>query len=203
MKRRNNKKQRIIDVTVKNMDPKDLCSHPEPYHPHLPKHEFSMIVVAPKGSGKTNLLVNLLMHHYKEFFHKILVCSPTIDNDPKWDLVKDTKHILKENKKLNKILYQQADDPHMHRIIHDTPEDIYRNQIKEKHDKFDGKIPADCFFSDMDEVIERVKDQQDQIEIIRDLGHDKQSKFIADRMLIILDDQVIFSFRKIFKFLLT
>jgi len=34
--------------------------HPPAKHDALPKHEFSMGLIAPKGSGKTTVLCNLL-----------------------------------------------------------------------------------------------------------------------------------------------
>jgi hypothetical protein len=70
----------------------------------MPQHEFSMLIVAPKGSGKTNLICNLLLKHYKGYFHQVWVVSPTVDNDPKWEVVKETKHVLAENKALKKAL---------------------------------------------------------------------------------------------------
>jgi len=52
----------------------------------LPKHEFSMGFIAQKGAGKTTTLMNIL-HFYKQYFHTIIIFSPTIDNDEKWEWV--------------------------------------------------------------------------------------------------------------------
>ena len=46
-------------------------------HPELPQHEFTLGIIAPKGSGKTTTIINLL-RLYKNYFHQILVMSPTI-----------------------------------------------------------------------------------------------------------------------------
>ena len=45
----------------------------------LPTHPFRMYVVGASGSGKTNFVLNLLSRDdmYKEYFHSILVVSPT------------------------------------------------------------------------------------------------------------------------------
>ena len=62
--------------------PKD--GHPLPPDDVLMKHEFTMGLIAPKGAGKTTVICNLL-HFYKNYFHTILVFSPTILSDEKWD----------------------------------------------------------------------------------------------------------------------
>jgi Ni2+-binding GTPase involved in maturation of urease and hydrogenase len=58
--------------------------HPSPPHDMLPRHEFSMGFIAPKGAGKTTTLINLL-RFYKGYFHTIVIFSPTVKNDEKWD----------------------------------------------------------------------------------------------------------------------
>lgn len=50
--------------------------HPEAPNEALMKHEFTLGLIAPKGSGKTTLICNLL-HFYKNYFHDIFVFSPT------------------------------------------------------------------------------------------------------------------------------
>ncbi len=58
--------------------------HPEPPHEILPKHEFTMGIIAPKGAGKTTLIANLL-YYYRGYFNNIFVFSPTVLSDEKWD----------------------------------------------------------------------------------------------------------------------
>ena len=102
-------KRKLNNLDVDIVAPKDAHEHPAVYHRVLPQHEFSMLIVAPKGSGKTNFLCNLLLKHYKGYFHKALVCSPTVNNDEKWEVVQNTKHVLKENRKLDRILNSKLD----------------------------------------------------------------------------------------------
>jgi len=71
-------------LKIGNVEPKEKFKHPPVAHPQLPQHPFSMLIVAPKGSGKTNLIVHLLLKQYKGYFHRVVVCSPTLENDPKW-----------------------------------------------------------------------------------------------------------------------
>ncbi len=91
-------------LSIDKIETSTQYTHPEVWHSVLPQHEFGMLIVAPKGSGKTNFICNLILKQYKAYFHKILVCSPTVYNDEKWDVVKKTKHVLRENVKLKKIL---------------------------------------------------------------------------------------------------
>lgn len=98
------KNKKLKDLKIDVVEKKDGPEHPRVHHPVLPQHEFSMLIVAPKGSGKTNFICNLLLKHYKRYFHQVWVCSPTYKNDEKWDVVMNTKHILKENAKLEKVL---------------------------------------------------------------------------------------------------
>ena len=61
-----------------------------------------MGLIAPKGAGKTTVICNLLQF-YKGYFHTILVFSPTIQSDEKWDVIKESR-LLAENTALKKWL---------------------------------------------------------------------------------------------------
>lgn len=170
-------------LKINNVEPKEKWSHPDPIHPVFPKHAFSMLIVAPKGSGKTNLLCHLLLHQYKEYFHDIIVCSPTIANDPKWALVKKTKHILTENKKLQEILEGRSRNKKRWKIVFADPYD-------EKKDvaKFDGKIDQNKMFGEQNKLWPLLQQQQDVIDFLWDEGYEEQAKYIADRLCVVIDD---------------
>lgn len=70
------------------------AKHPDPPHPNLPSHEFSCLMVAPRGSGKTTLVLNLLSKLYKKYFQRIVVFSPTMHGDTKWESVRKQTGIL-------------------------------------------------------------------------------------------------------------
>ncbi|MDB4681419.1 hypothetical protein OAE88_00765 [bacterium] len=62
----------------------------------LPKHPFRCYIVGASGSGKTNLLLNLLTRpgYYRDYFDRIFVISPTalsLDQSYK-TLEKETKY---------------------------------------------------------------------------------------------------------------
>ena len=77
--------------------------HPDPMSEVLPTHEFSMLIVAPRGSGKTTLILNFLTHFYKGYFHAIKVFSPTMNGDAKWETVRKLRGVLAENKHLKEL----------------------------------------------------------------------------------------------------
>lgn len=164
--------------------------HPKVPHKVMPQHEFTMLIVAPKGSGKTNLICNLIMKHYKGYFHRILVISPTVDNDAKWDVVKKTRGILAENKVLKRAL----GDGLAKGVAKKLPKVVHKDEQHVDEDngdtpKFTGKMDPEDFFGDMTLLPERMKLQNEKTEKLRELGYGDKSKFMTDRMLIILDDQ--------------
>lgn len=164
----------IIPIQIKN----EKC-HPQ-LNPILPQHEFSMLIVAPKGSGKTNFICNLIMNHYKGYFHQIWVCSPTIDNDEKWEYIKTCKHLVVENKDIQKILTGIKKKVNLPKIVTEPGKpDVV---------KFEGKIPKEDFFSDMREIPQRIFKQNKIISNLK-AREIKHSKFMADRILVIMDDQ--------------
>lgn len=172
-----------IDLTIDEVVIDKSLKHPPVAHPWLPQHEFSMLIVAPKGSGKTNFVCNMLLKHYKGYFNKVLVCSPTVDNDEKWDVVKETKNILKENKQLDKIINGSVVQRKIPKVVHNS-----NMNMESAKEKFDGIIPEDQFFSDMNLIPEKIKVFQETIAKLKP-NFGKKAKYKADRVLLIMDDQ--------------
>ena len=175
--------------------------HPEPKCYPLPTHEFSMGIIAPKGSGKTTLMVNLLKF-YAGYFHSIFIFSPTIKNDEKWDYVKKQK-LLVENKELKAWLKKMHDEDTQYRknkIIGDPPVTdalaglvdvnlLAGGERRDHDDKFDGLIPEGNFISEYDEgtLVDLLSSQQKVIDILHQKG---KSKHLANRCLFLFDDLV-------------
>lgn len=153
--------------------------HPPVPHPEiLPQHEFTMAVVAPKGSGKTTWIANVLKF-YKGYFHKITVFSPTIHSDEKWDYIRKLP-LLGENVELRKFLekHEQQDNG-----IIGKPQVVQRKKV------FDPHVPDDMFMTEYDENTLKgmIKEQDDMVEALEELG---KTKHLADRWLLIFDDMV-------------
>lgn len=188
------KKEQHIDhksLGIVAIKPFHEYSHPPVKHPILPQHEFGLLVVAPPGSGKTNLICNLLLNHYKGYFHEIHICSPTVKNDPKWDRVLQTKGLLVENKKLQKAL-GKPDKVAGQKV----PDVVYKSQGREsefggkaEESKFDGKLPEDAVFEDLEQVPIRLAKQNETLEELLKLGiKSDEAKFLLNRVLVIEDD---------------
>lgn len=56
-------------------------------HPNLPKLHFVLGMVCPRGTGKSNIIINLISENcfYLRNFHKVFIFSPTFHNDTKWE----------------------------------------------------------------------------------------------------------------------
>jgi hypothetical protein len=173
-------------LSITNIEPKEKLKHPPVQHPFLPQHAFSMLIVAPKGSGKTNFICNLILKQYKGYFHRIVVCSPTLENDNKWEVVKETKGVLAQNKKLEKILEGRSNHQKRWKVVFPNKG---KEEQKPDESKFDGKIDEDDMFSEQHKIFNVIEEQQNVIEFLNDNDYKKEAKFISDRVLIILDDQ--------------
>jgi hypothetical protein len=79
---------------------------------HLPKVPLRMLVLAPSGSGKTVLISNLILNHYRNCFERIYVFSPSIDIDDTWVAVKKYQaEKLKATENDSEKLYFDTYDP--------------------------------------------------------------------------------------------
>lgn len=149
-----------------------------PHHEVLPQHEFTMAVVAPKGSGKTTWIANIL-DFYTGYFHKITVISPTIHSDEKWDYIRK-RPLLGENKALKKFLEKKE-------LENDSV--VGKPKVVQHNRSFDPHIPDDMFMTEYNSEIlqSMMQEQLDMIEALEGLG---ATKHLADRWLLIFDDMV-------------
>lgn len=175
-------------LTVKPIPVPAKWKHPPPPNDALPHHEFTMGLIAPKGAGKTTVICNLL-NFYKGYFHNILVFSPTVASDEKWDWVKDQK-LLIQNKPLIDFVNKKK-KKEVEGVVDRTNEDEneFEGLVPPLDEDFDGKIPEEYFFSDYDEsTLQEIMDEQ--MKVVKLLKKHKQSKHLANRILIIFDDLV-------------
>jgi hypothetical protein len=172
-------------------------NHPDTPGDILPRHEFSMGIIAPKGSGKTTVIANLLKF-YKGYFHTILVFSPTVASDEKWDWVK-RQQLLGENKPLKKWLEMMAHKKEEENAVIQHSVDTTGIESDVDLQKMtDFRIPEDCFYSEYDEdtLADIMAEQMRMVKLLKKAG---QSKHMANRLLIVFDDLVgssLFSAKK-------
>lgn len=158
--------------------------HPQPKHSVLPTHEFVFGVIAPPGSGKTNLLCNMLLA-YKGYFHNIVIVSPSINNDEKWDYIKKQK-LIGENKALKKFLKELQEESDSDDGIVKRPKTEY---VPQEEEEFCPYIPEENFLIEYDEgqIREIWEQQKVMCNFLKKHG---QTKHLANRLLIIFDDMV-------------
>lgn len=189
---------------IHNIEPANAGSHPTvPYPQVLPQHPFTLGIVAPKGSGKTTLLCNMVINLYKGYFNRVIVFSPTVENDPKWDVVKKTKHVVKFNKRLYKLYKKIKKEEQKKIVFHlvantepgSTDIDERLKKMKKDYEKYEGTIDPNLIFMEYTpELLQNMLDEkQNEVEFIRDHLPEKEkeeAKYYVDKDLWIFDDLV-------------
>lgn len=77
----------------------------------MPKPPFLVCAVAHTNSGKTTLLINLLLNEaaWNKVFHQVIVISPTVDRDSKWDLIRNKRRFAHWDRTVQEELEQLID----------------------------------------------------------------------------------------------
>jgi hypothetical protein len=181
-------RRKQLDLKIRAIPVQLSANHPAPPHDILPYHEFTAGLIAPKGSGKTTLICNLL-EFYSGFFHTIIIFSPTLHSDDKWDYVRK-QPLLAENSALENFI-NEIDRRSNNTIV--APHRNLDNYIQSKEEieesTFTGIIPDDCFLSEYDDTILQniMTSQQNMIAFLEKNG---KTKHLANRILFIFDDLV-------------
>jgi hypothetical protein len=177
------KKAQFKVPEIKAIPVPEANKHPLPrYSPILPYHEFTWGVISPKGAGKTTFIINML-ELYKGYFNEIIIFSPTLLNDDKWDYAKKLE-LREENKPLMKFLASLEGDAGENEMFPGLKQDA-----KTKKKKFDPKIPDKNFISVYTpSKLEEILDEQDGM--IKFLKSHKQPKYLANRVCMMFDDLV-------------
>jgi hypothetical protein len=177
-------------LIVKPIPVPTSSNHPPPPNDVLPKHEFTIGIIAPKGSGKTTVIANLLQF-YRGYFHTILIFSPTVASDEKWDYVKKQR-LLIQNKPLKKWVDKLKAKDHDNKVVDPPPPSAeLQKYVEDQEDEedFDGTIPEDHFMSDYDEqTLSDIMNQQ--MTLVKTLKAHGKTKHLANRILIVFDDLV-------------
>jgi hypothetical protein len=174
-------------LVVKPIPVPSQYHHPPPPSEQLPVHEFTLGLIAPKGAGKTTVICNLL-HFYKNYFHTILVFSPTINSDEKWDWIKNQK-LLVENHPLKNWIKKMSEQRDEDKIVQAAPLGHELEGLVNQRESFTGIIPEEHFFDTYDDnkFMEIMEEQMSMIKLLKKHG---EPKYLANRILIIFDDLV-------------
>lgn len=76
-------------------------------HPLVPQHPFRLLMIGGSGSGKTNLLLNLITKYF--YFDRIYVYAKCVDSEAKYLMLQD--FISKLEEKVNKQLRANSEIP--------------------------------------------------------------------------------------------
>lgn len=130
---------------------------------------------------------------YKGYFHRIIVFSPSFRTDDKWYYARNMKHILVENKKKREILEGVPAKRSRIGKICFTAEKPLEEQLLELEEPFTGELDTE----DMHDEFTLAKFQEvwkgiyDEIMEIESKIKDKHNaRYYADRILIVVDDNV-------------
>lgn len=97
---------------------------------HLPKIPFRMMLNGPSNSGKTILIINLILKFYRNLFSKVYIFSPSIYTDSSFQSI--IEYIEKYTDKGINSLHDKYET--------DILQDIINNQVEEiKHIKNNTK----------------------------------------------------------------
>ena len=122
-------------------------------HAVLPPTPLRGIILAPSGSGKTVLLVSMLLDLYRGAFARIYVFSPSVDIDQTWALVREYVHNVLGVKEDKEQCFFSEWDPAALKDILDTQAEIVKYQKAHKHRKIHGICVIVDDFADDERVM--------------------------------------------------
>ena len=108
----------IIDIPIKT---------PKTLHKFLPS--LHLLLVAPTGCGKTNLILNMITRKvfpYYKYYDKIYIFSPTIGLDNSWSILEEDEDKY--------ILNDELDEEYINEILEEQKQNILiKGKNKTKH----------------------------------------------------------------------
>ena len=113
------------------------CSYGQPF-PDLPT---SFLLAAPTASGKTMIILNLLLRYYKDMFARIWIFSPSIKLDPQYaPLRKYLESMCNQDKEC--LMYEDLDQKVLGKLLDE------QRMITEQCRKRKIKAPQVCVVLD-------------------------------------------------------
>ena len=85
---------------------------------NVPKVPFRALIFGPSGSGKSVLLLSLILDIYRNVFQRVYVFSPSVNHDSIWSPVKKyVKDELKVNEDKEKCFFEEYKGEDLMKII--------------------------------------------------------------------------------------
>ena len=103
------------------------CAFGEPF-PDLPT---SFILAAPTASGKTMIILNLLLRYYKDMFARIWVFSPSIKLDPQYEPLRKYLEKMSDQDK-EPLMFEDLQEQVLGKLLDDQRQ-IVEECRKRKH----------------------------------------------------------------------
>jgi len=113
------------------------CPYGEPF-PDLPT---SFVLAAPTASGKTVILLNLLLRYYKDMFARIWFFSPSIKLDPQYAPLRKYLEAMSDQDK-EPLMFEDLDQPVLGKLLDE------QRTITEECRKRKLKAPQVCVVLD-------------------------------------------------------
>lgn len=113
-------------------------------------------------------------------FHTIIVFSPTVASDEKWDYIKKKK-LLVENVALKDWIKRKSQPQGGNPVVEKlSPAQDFEGLVADRDSNFDGLIPEECFLEDYSE--ETLRDiYEQQMRIVKLLKKHGKTKHLANR----------------------
>ena len=123
---------------------------------HMPPTPLRGIVLGPSGTGKTVVMVSMLLDHYRGAFSRIFVFSPSVDIDMTWQPVKKYVHeTLGVDPDKEQCFFSKWDPQSLQRIL-DTQASMIEMQKKRGYTNMYGICIVVDDFADSPEVLHAV-----------------------------------------------
>ena len=133
----------------------------------LPQCPLRGVLLGPSATGKTTLLVSLLLHQYRGAFKRLYIFSPSLDIDRAWQPVKDySEQVLKVNQAREKTFFSDWNPGALAKIL-----------------ETQTKIAEHCKerYTTVDQIIVVIDDFLDRPDVMRDGGNIVSTLFIRGR----------------------
>ena len=106
----------------------------QPHYDFMGSLPTRSILLGPSGTGKTTVMANLLLNHYRGCFQRIYIWSPTMGVDRVWDKIKDycEKELHQVESKTDRYYFDSYHHEDMQKVI-DTQFKVIEWQKKNGH----------------------------------------------------------------------